>query len=342
MQGRQEISTKKESIKKIAIVRRNGLGDLLCAMPLVHHCRKLMPEASITLFVDARCAPLLPYLQGYDEAIVFHKRIINRYIGALWTALKHRNRQFDLVVSAKTVPMKLINFILWTLNGDQRMAVVDESWHSCFINCKVPQNVVSDFSVHQAVSSLRILSPEINAIPLEYHPRLVISQQVAPPPCIARLKLFQRDVAKDSEVPLLMISVTNNREASFLGLEGYEAILNKIAHTKKFQVVVSCEEKDNELAEKLIKKLKMPAIVISTKTLDEFLHLLNAVDVIFVGDGGIMHMAAALNKRQLVLFGSTRLEQWRPLSSQAICLHHPTDVKNIDQGSILQALSTLL
>lgn len=40
----------------IAIIRRNGLGDLLCTVPLVHYLKETFPDASQTLFVDARNA----------------------------------------------------------------------------------------------------------------------------------------------------------------------------------------------------------------------------------------------------------------------------------------------
>jgi len=49
-------------MKKIAVVRRNGLGDLLCAFPLINYFQKYQPDAQITLFVDKRNAPLIPYL----------------------------------------------------------------------------------------------------------------------------------------------------------------------------------------------------------------------------------------------------------------------------------------
>jgi ADP-heptose:LPS heptosyltransferase len=323
-------------IRKIAVVRRNGLGDLLCAIPLVHHCRDLMPQAEVTLFVDQRCAPLLPYLQGFDKAVVFERKW-NRYVGALWTCCKHRKEKFDLVISAKTVPMKLMNLILWTLNGKQRLAVVDDRWHSKLINQKISPTIVDDFNVHQAAVSLRLLSPEINEVPEAYYPRLVLPVDVKMA-CVDRVMQFKQQGIG----PLLLISVTNNRDASFLGLDGYRTLLNALYKRLSYRVIISCEEKDLPAAEILAKQLEMPALPIATKTVDEFLHLLNAVDAVFVGDGGIMHMTAALGKKLLVLFGATRLEQWRPLHREALSLHHPENVRSIPTSVVLDALCGLL
>ena len=96
---------------KIAIVRRNGLGDLLAVMPLVKLCKEKHPGCHVTLFVDHRNAPLLPYLEGFDEAIVIEPSK-NKYISLLKTLLKNRHRSFDLVISARPTPMQWLNLFL--------------------------------------------------------------------------------------------------------------------------------------------------------------------------------------------------------------------------------------
>ncbi|HUD00889.1 MAG TPA: glycosyltransferase family 9 protein, partial [Rhabdochlamydiaceae bacterium] len=60
------------------------------------------------------------------------------------------------------------------------------------------------------------------------------------------------------------------------------------------------------------------------------------------GDGGIMHLAAALDKPQVVLFGGTKIWEWAPLSEKAVCLSDPHNVNFIPEEIIQQALEKIL
>ena len=139
----------------------------------------------------------------------------------------------------------------------------------------------------------------------------------------------------------LLISVTNNRVGSLLDEEKYARILNRLYEKKPFHVVVNGELKDREKSQKLWKRLKMPARLIVTEHLSEFLGLLASVDGVFVGDGGIMHLAAALGKNQVVLFGGTEVWEWGPLSEKTVCLQHEHNVNCIPEDQILKALNEL-
>jgi heptosyltransferase III len=55
-----------------------------------------------------------------------------------------------------------------------------------------------------------------------------------------------------------------------------------------------------------------------------------------------MHLAAALDKPQVVLFGPTRIADWAPLSDRAVCLYYPGDVNQIPQQEIITALESIL
>lgn len=305
-------------MKRIGIIRRNGYGDVLCGIPLVLLCKKKFPEAKVSLFVDERSAGLVPYLEGPDE-VVSIPEANNKYLGILKTIWQQRER-FDLVISAKTVPMKLMNFFLYGLRAEKRVAYVDGSWHGWLINGGVPQSFEE---AHQALKCLQLLDPSLEKIPEELYPRLKVPEE----------KRF-------FEGPTVFISVTNNRLGSTLDLDKYEWILNRLHETKTFSVVVNCEPKDVERAAGL--NLKMPSRVVPTASFGEFMQVMKGSDVLFVGDGGNMHLAAALDKPQVVMFGGTKVWEWAPLSDKAICLSDAHNVNFIDREKILGALGTLL
>jgi len=305
--------------KKIGIVRRNGLGDLLCVMPLVGLCKERFPGCHVTLFVDGRGAPLLPYLEGIDQAVVlpFSK---NKYGALVKTAWAQRKQKFDLLISAKPSPMKLLNLFLYTLRGKNRIAYVDGKWHSRLIN--QPRSYDPHEEKHQMVKSLCLLDPSFTTIPGHLKPRLKVEPA---------FRFNQRT---------LLVSVTNNRLGSSLDTDKTQRILNALQ--SPFKVIINCEPADRARADLLAAGLKMPLEVISTPGFEEFMGLIASVDAFFIGDGGIMHLAAALDKPQVVLFGGTKVWEWAPLSEKAICLSDPHNVNFISEEKIQQALERIV
>jgi ADP-heptose:LPS heptosyltransferase len=304
-------------IQRIAIVRRNGLGDLLCGMPLVHLCKERFPRAEVVLFIDTRGAPLAPYLREVDRVVIIPETT-NKYLGigkVLWSL---RREQFDLAISTKPMPMKLMNFFLYGLRAQYRVATVDAAWHSRWINLPVPFK--RGCEKHQAVKCLNLLDPALDTVPEKWHPSL----QIGP----IDLKLPS---------PTLFVSVTNNRIGSTLDLEKYSRVLEGLP----WSVVINCEPKDQEKAERLGRQLRSSYRVVPTQNFADFMTLLASVDAAFVGDGGVMHLAAALDRPQLVLFGGTKMSEWAPLSSRAVCLADPENVNFIPEEKIYDELRKL-
>ncbi len=307
-----------EKIKKIAIIRRNGLGDLLSVLPLIGLCKKRAPDARVVLFIDPRAAPRVPYLKGPDEVVVVEDK--NKYIG-LFKAVR-KQAPFDLAISAKPSPMKLMNFFLYASLAPHRAAYVDDSWHCRWVNHGRPFHPQAQ--IHQVLKCLHLINPALTEIPEELYPR------------------FDLAVGGRGEIPTIFTSVTNNRIGSRLSPENYARPLNGLFCKKNFSVVINCEPKDKVSAEKLGAMLKMPYQIVATPTFDEFMHLLSSCDAAFIGDGGIMHLAAALDKPQVVLFGGTKIWEWAPLSKKAICLGHLHNVNDIDQDQVLEELGKII
>jgi ADP-heptose:LPS heptosyltransferase len=88
--------------------------------------------------------------------------------------------------------------------------------------------------------------------------------------------------------------------------------------------------------------LEPPSHVWVGQNFDSFMALLQHSDCCFIGSGGIMHLAAALQKSQVVLFAKTSIEKWHPLSDRATCLYHPQNVHLIDEDSIMRGLREMI
>ena len=306
---------------KIAIVRRNGLGDLLAVMPLVLLCKERFPGCHVTLFVDQRNAPLLPYLRGFDEVVIIEPSK-NKYVSLLKTILKNRHREFDWVISARPTPMQWLNLFLRGLKTSRRRAVVDKSWHSRWIN--EPIQYEPHLQRHQMVKSLRLLDPSFEEVQSHLKPQLHVKP------------------SRQFDQPTLLISVSNHRIGSQLDSDKIAHHLNRAFEKYPFQVILNCEPSDLKRAEKVGEMLRMKYEIIPTPDFDQFMGLLASVDGSWTGDGGIMHLMGAFDKPQLVLFGKTELWEWAPLSKKAICIRHPANVNLIEKDVIQKGVEDLI
>ncbi len=311
-----------ESIKHIAIFRRNGLGDVLCSIPLVLRCKELMPKAKVTLFLEKSGFLLAPYLKGPDEIALIPPGG-NKYLALARLAWQRRFEPFDLAISAKTSPMKLMNLSLLALRATYRAAYIEGKWHEKFIN--QPKIYEKDVCIHQALQTIHLIDPKMSEVAQKFYPKLH---------SVKKEKLFEKKA--------LLISVSNNRASCILDLERLASLLNALALHQVFAVAISCLSKDFVKAEKLSLLLRMQNKIFVTEKFSQFLTLLNSADAIFAADSGIVHLAAALEKPSLCLFGGTKVEKWGPLSEKAIVLPHPDHIMEIPEELILNSLSRLL
>ncbi len=312
---------------KIAIVRRNGLGDLLCSFPLIQYLYQNYPQAKITLFVDERNAPLLPFLPKVDEVVVFPAKG-NKYLNILKTAFSYRG-QFELAISAKTSPMKLVNVFLAALGAKKRLAYVNpRCWSRFLINYPITFDEDEAKTKHQALKALRMIAPQFQEVPENLFPKMHVD---------ASLKTHY---ARPKNGIVLLLSASTTRPSSRLDERRYGALVNKLySECGPFEVRLLSQEEDEPRAHALMAELKVPGALYFPRNFEDFIVLMDESDLYFVGDGGIGHIGAALGKHEVVLFGQTNPAEWAPLGGSRVeTFYDRIHVNRLSDDEIYDAL----
>lgn len=322
-----------KAYKNIAIINFRALGDMICTMPLLKYCRKEAPQATITTILSRFNNMIGPFLNDSDRTIIMPARTTYEYRTLIKYGLKLRN-SFDLVICANT-PRKASDIFIWLLNAKNSLAYVKDTWHGKLVKTRMPFDSVRKKSRHCALDTLNLILP-CESIPDDLIPRIKIKEEIK--------QTYQTRIQelKQLQQPLLLVSVSNNREECSLGIDGYAEILNKLNKEHKYSVIISYLSKDAPKALLLSQKLEVPNVVLETPDFAEFMVVLDSVDLCFIGEGGIMHLAAALDKPQVALFSQTSMVEWAPLSDKAIVLHHPEHVNRIDKELIYNALKSII
>jgi ADP-heptose:LPS heptosyltransferase len=321
------------SIKKILILRRNGFGDLVVTLPMIQSLKNKYPKAKITLVGSFRGKKLIPYIDTIDNFFIIPKG--NKYIQTLKVCLSLRKQKFDLAFSAKAAPQKLMNLALWLTGAKKRIAYTDNHWSSILINN--PRLYKRNKNQHNALSILKITNPKFKEIPNNIYPRINAKQN-----SITNFK-NKVDLILDSNCFNLFISISNNRKTSILTNDNLCLILNKLyKQHNNLHIIIFYIHEDIHQAQELKKSLNPTSEIVTNQGMGHFLCLLDMVDALFIGDGGLMHLAAALNKDQLVLFAKTPVEEWGPISNKAKLLIDNNDINNIPKDIINKELNLII
>lgn len=314
------------SIREILVLRRGGLGDLLCSIPMAKLLQKKTNAVRPLFLIEKAQHALSKYFSSTIDFEVLASG--NKYFSVLKEALRRR-KKVDLAICAKTSPMKLNDYFLLLLNAKKSLAYVDKNtWHGKKLeNCPAFSKKNSD-KRHQALKNLQLIAPEIEEIPHELFPKILLPKK---PPAFKT----------NPSLPLIFINLSYNRKTSH-PQSLYPRTLNPLFNKKKFEVVISAQEADLPQAFFLQKTLKATSFIFFSRDFEQFIQTLNLCDLCFVGDGGCMHLAAALDKKVIALFGQTSPEQWRPMSEKAKCFHHQQNAEKISAKLVLEALEQFI
>ncbi|HXX53458.1 MAG TPA: glycosyltransferase family 9 protein, partial [Thermodesulfovibrionales bacterium] len=100
---------------------------------------------------------------------------------------------------------------------------------------------------------------------------------------------------------------------------------------------------DDEKAEFIMQSVHPSPLAYKTLTLRELIAALAVSDLVVCGDGGAMHIAAALEKRIVTIWGSTNPIQWRPWGVPYVLLQDKSKkAEDISVQSVIEAVESLL
>jgi ADP-heptose:LPS heptosyltransferase len=314
--------------KSYAIFVRSSYGDLLMTDPLIKYIKSLHQDNQISLFVEEKNAQLVEFMEYIDNFFIIPSKG-NKYIFFIYYGLKYRKNNYDISIAAKTGVGSANGFFQFFLGAKKRISYVlrNRFWTDKLVNLPVEYSESIYEKQHYALSVLQLLNKEFKEIPEFFYPKL-------------NLKIDKKDNNNNNKK--LLISVSNNRETCLLNNESIAYIVNDLSREFELSIYISAIQSDYHLAADLQSNINCHSKIYITPLLKDYLYLLKSVDLCFFGEGGSMHMAAALEIPQVVLFGETSITTWSPLSKFATVLGNKSNVNNIPNNVILHALKNKL
>lgn len=281
---------------RILILRRDNIGDLVCTTPLIAALRARLPQAWLGALVTTYNAEVLAGNPALDEVFVYEK--LKHRSGGLLSHLRTRLGQMARLREQK------LDCVLVPAPTPQSLKMAH--------GLKPGQVIAAPSSVPTRQHEVERAFELGRAFGLTGRPGAL---QVIP------------DAQKQRELeerlgagPIVAVHISARRPAQRWPLERYAGLVKRLAEEAKVILLWAPGEKDNprhpgddEDAAKVLRAAGAPnAIPVRTPDLRTLIAALSLADRVVCPDGGAMHLAAALGKQVVALFGDSPVERWRP------------------------------
>lgn len=293
----------------ILLLQLKRIGDLVLTTPVIAALRDKFPEAVLTLIVSREGAPLLPAITGVDRTYVIQRKLSDVKI---FRAVARE--KFDYCIDFTGNDRSAL--LAW-LSGAQKRIV--SNWTR--VQSKFRAGAYNEF-VADRVSDLHTIDFHLSLIePLGIRDAsTTIKLQV---PAAAREKANEIRRAHRIDHPFVIFHPGSARMEKFWHAQRWAEVIDYARTVLKFTPVLTSGNsalEQRHIAE-IKSKLAQPVIDLSGKIdLLTLTALIEQARMIVTVDTAPMHLAAAMETPQVILFGPTNPFHWRPRQSSALIL----------------------
>ncbi|MGE5608874.1 MAG: lipopolysaccharide heptosyltransferase I [Bacillota bacterium] len=279
--------------RRILIMKPSSLGDIVHALPVFNLLRRRFPQAHITWLVAPYCAGLLKGLEGLDEIMLFDRR----RLGAAWWNPKAllellqlhrelRRRQFDLVIDLQGLFRS--GWMAWQSGAPIRIGFANArelAW--IFYTHRVPIETMEQHAVDRYLKIAAALGCDSGPTEFRFPTTEADRQAVG--------KLLPRG----ERIAVLMPGA--NWITKRWPAERFAALVELLKERFGLRSVIAGGKDAAEVAGRI-----PGAIDLTNKTtIPQLVALLERADLVVANDSGPMHIAAALGRPLVTLFGPT-------------------------------------
>ena len=299
---------------KILILKPSSLGDVIHAMPVLRLLRRHHPGSQIFWWIDAGLAPLLEGDPDLSGVLLFQRKRWSkpRHWPEMFRAIRElRAHRFDLVIDLQSLARSGI--FAWLANGKLLVGLDD---------AREGANGFYDIIVRRP----------------SYHTHAVDWYLSALPPLGVKVEHDFNWLPQRTAVAASVKTKWNLTGARWIALQPGARWMNKrwpVAHFTRFVKLASDAMPDAKFAifggnddatlgEEISRAVPDRCLNLAGKTtLPEMIELLRLCELLVTNDTGPMHVAVALDKPVIGIFGPTEPRRTGPYGQMENTLRHP-------------------
>lgn len=314
----------RDKIKRVVVRSTNWVGDALMTVPALRELRRVLPQAHITLATRAWAEGLFADADFIDDLLIYDRgardfRAVWRQIGA-W-----RKARFDLAVllqnafeaaliaSAARVPLRT------GYATDGRRALLTHPlpvpvWSGARHEIFYYLNIIAGLETHlNGTSNILDRAPDCTLTVSEFRKRE------------AREILCANGAVFNRPLVALCPGSTNSR-AKRWPARRFAALADMFSEEMGASVALIGSRDELDVSNEVAAQMRHRPVMLTGRTkLAEVVAILSIADFLVTNDTGPAHIAAALNRPTIVIFGPTDPTTTRPFSTFAEIIRKPPE-----------------
>ena len=280
---------------KILIIRLSSLGDIVLTQPVVKILRQVYPNAKIDFLTKKQFVDLVQAFGDADNILVWENEIRRDFKNLL-----KLRKNYDIVIDLHS---KLNTFIIKKiLQAPKTVTYQKKHLLRLAIIKKITKKKI-DSTVELYFSALAKLGIKTELI----FPELFVREKY--------------DFKLGNSKKILIFPGALHRTKMYPP-EQFSRFIDSVPAKWNCKFIVAGSENEKEICDKLVSLTKSEIINLCGKlSVSELLAVINSADVVISNDSGPMHIAAALKKPQIAIFGATHPALgFAPLNQKAVVL----------------------
>lgn len=281
---------------RVLILKPSALGDVVQALPVARLLRKHFPKAEIDWWIDAANAPLLEGDPDITRLVLFHRKrwAVPWYWHELVKSmLDLRKAKYDLVLDLQALARS--SLVAWLSNAGLVIGLDDpREGAPTFYDIRVPRPTQHTHAIDWYLDVLRTINVPVSW-EFEWLP--------VRPSAAARINLLMNGPATH----WIAIQPGAHWRNKQWPAEHFAALVRRLAQTvPRVRFVILGAVADQPKAEIIAAGAPDKCLNITGRTsLPELVECLRKCTLLIGNDSGPMHIAAALGKPVIALFGPT-------------------------------------
>ena len=296
------------NIRKILIIRNDGIGDLLNSTPAITMLRKNYANAEITVLAQPLNASVLVGNPDVDRVLIFDRKNLHRRLRDRLRFYRNlRHEQYDLVVVMRTTSWgNLVAFLSGAkhrLGRSQKRfsSLLTHTWRGQYKKGETHE-VDRNFDLVRLIcngNGHRQLVLNLQDDELDKAKRLLGSWEIGPTDFL--VGIHPGGSSFDKRWPE----------------ENYAQVVDRLTREYGAKILILRGPDESELEWNLQNAVQSESIAYAPESIRELAALIKHCSLFVCNDSGPMHIAAALDVRTVAIFGPTDHVAWKPLSEEA-------------------------
>lgn len=331
------------TIEKILVVRRDNIGDLVCTLPLISALRERYPHAYLAALVNSYNAAVLDRHPAIDEVFAYTKlkhrgraSALGVYLARLRLLVKLRRKRFDVAFVAGPAT----NSVMRTVRMIRPARIVRFAGGAPVRRTETCIATPGEVE-HEALRTLALLEGAADAPDPAIYPDAMLAS--------AMRANIRAEIG--SPRPPIGVHISARKPSQRWPMENFAQLIANLSERGHDVIVLwspgaesdARHPGDDEKADRLKAQCADERVTfLQTPTLPHLIAALSLCEMVICSDGGAMHLAAALGKPIVCLFGDSDAQRWHPFGVPFRLLQPATrNVRDVSVDDVKRALAEL-